>query len=58
MGDDNVKITVNYGYVILRAWIEFDGDKFIGMGSKAEYDLDGILIDFKIEPTGLAARYE
>lgn len=47
---------VFFGRVELRAWIEFDGDKLIGMGSKKTYDETGNLIACDEAPTGLIAR--
>lgn len=55
--DEPYLITIQYGYVELRSWIEFDGDKFIGMGSKIAYDEKGNITEAKIEPTGLIGYY-
>ena len=53
----NISLDVLYGHVEIRSWIEFDGRKYIGMGSKSTYDKDGKITDFKIEPTGLTMSY-
>jgi hypothetical protein len=52
------KITFTRGRVVLRSWIEFDGEKYIGMGSKKTFDEDGKLIDYTESPTGLSFVYE
>lgn len=57
MDSESVMITPVFGYKALRSWIEFDGEKYIGMGSVASYDREGKLLDFKIEPTGVVGRY-
>jgi hypothetical protein len=57
MDYEDVMIKPVFGHKALRSWIEFDGEKYIGMGSVASYDRDGKLLDFKIEPTGLVLRY-
>lgn len=45
------KIDVIYGHVEIRAWIELDGDKFIGMGSKKTFDGNGKLTAYNESPT-------
>jgi len=54
--DREFKVNVVYGHIDCRAWLEFDGEKYIGMSSKATYDKDGKITDWKTEPTGLVAR--
>ena len=51
------KVDVIFGHVELRSWIEFDGEKFIGMGSCTKYDRDGKIESHKVEPSGLVATY-
>lgn len=55
--DIEYKIDILYGYCDLRSWIEFDGDKYIGMGSKKTFDNDGKLISYDESPTGLIFKY-
>ena len=40
-------------YAELKDWIEFDGKRFIGMGSIKKFDKDGALLSYTIAPTGL-----
>ncbi len=56
--DPKIVVIPTFSHVVLKAWIEFDGEKYIGMGSKETYDENGKITDFKIEPTGLTMRYE
>jgi hypothetical protein len=55
--NENIDVMAPHGYAEFRSWIEFDGEKYVGMGSKATYDQNGKLVDFKIEPTGLIASF-
>lgn len=54
---ENIKIEIKYGTSELRSWIEFDGEKYIGMWMRIDRDLDGNITDVKIEPTGLIAKF-
>ena len=51
------KIEILWGHVEIRSWIEFDGDKYIGMGSKKTFDENGKLVAYDESPTGLVATY-
>lgn len=54
MEDDvNFICTMDFNHCKLRSWIEYDGEKFIGMGSKTTYDKDGRLVDYTEGPTGI-----
>ncbi len=52
-----ILITVKFGHIDLRSWLEVQGDKIVGMGSATEYDENGRIVSHKVEPTGLVARY-
>lgn len=54
--ESKIRITIKYGHVDLRSWIEVRGDELVGMGSSTEYDENGLIVSHKIEPTGLVAR--
>lgn len=54
---ENIKMEIKYGTSELRSWIEFDGEKYIGMGMRIDRDLDGKITDVKIEPTGAIAKF-
>ena len=49
-------VEVIYGYATLNSWFEFDGDKFIGMGSSTFYDRDGIVTKRNVGPSGVNFR--
>ena len=55
--DTPIKVDILYGHIELRSWIEFDGEKYVGMGMKKTFDKDGNLKDCEVRPTGLVARY-
>lgn len=43
-----------YGFVDVRSWIEFDGEKYIGMGMKTVYDHAGNVVERTApKPTGV-----
>lgn len=53
-----IKVQALYGMVVIRSWFELDGDKLVGMGSKAVYDESGALIEVTAgEPTGVVMRF-
>jgi hypothetical protein len=52
---------VQFGCVEVRSWIETEVDergefRFVGMGSRTDYDQDGKITAHKVEPNGLVAR--
>lgn len=51
--DTRFKLQSVYGYVCIRSWIAYDGEKFIGMGSKTVYDAKGRVVSFILEPVGV-----
>ena len=55
---EQFKTTLVYGYCKLDSWFEFDGEKFIGMGSKEEYDRPGNLVGYSKIKTGVNFRFE
>lgn len=52
----NCLVTVLYGHVDINSWIEWDGEKFIGMGSKTVYDRDGNITEHSVTPTGSSIK--
>ena len=51
------KAEMIYGHAVLDSWFEFDGEKYIGMGSKVVYDENGNIMSYEKSPTGLIAYY-
>lgn len=51
--EQNLKIDMLFGQYECRAWLEFDGDRLIGMSSKKTFDRDGNLIAYSESPTGV-----
>lgn len=49
------RLSVNFGRVELRSWLEFDGEKLIGMGMRSEFDENGKIVSVDIAPTGITA---
>ena len=54
---DKLKLDVFYGHIEIMDWIEFDGEKLIGMAMEKWIDKDGSVIKCEIKPTGVEARY-
>lgn len=59
--DVEYKVTIVYGHVECRAWIDtqvLPNGEFIlvGMGSSTYYDQAGNSVDYKQSPTGLVGR--
>ena len=48
-----ITIDVLRRYYELRTWFEFDGEKLIGMSGKKTFDMDGNLVDYTEEPSGI-----
>ena len=55
--NDKFKLDVFFGHIETISWIEFDGEKLIGMAMKKWIDKDGSVIKSEIKPTGAVARY-
>lgn len=51
--EHKIEVMAIFGHCELRSWFEFDGENFIGMGSKKTYDQNGNLVDYSESPTGL-----
>jgi hypothetical protein len=51
--EQTFKIDMLFGHCESRAWLEFDGERLIGMGSKKTFDRDGKLIAYSESPTGV-----
>lgn len=61
VNQDDVMVTVKFGYYEIRTWVETEftpsGElKFIGMGSKTEYDGKGSIVAHTVKPTGVIGR--
>jgi len=52
----NFKVTMIYGHVDLLSWLEWDGEKVIGMGSKTAYNSDGQITEHSVSPTGCSIK--
>jgi hypothetical protein len=46
-----------FGYATLDSWFEWDGQAFIGMGSKTTYDRNGNITDYSAAPTGIILAF-
>lgn len=55
--DLEFKVNVVYGHVEVNSWFEFDGERFIGMGSSTHYDSDGNVTAHNVSPTGLVGYF-
>jgi len=55
---DNIKFNIFFGKVVLDSFFEEKDGKLIGMGSAKTYNEQGVLIETKIEETGLIVSYQ
>lgn len=57
--DDDIKIKIDMflGHIEIRCWIEYDGEKLIGMSMEKVIGKDGNIIKCEIKPTGLVVSY-
>ena len=52
----NFKVTVIYGHVDVLSWLEWDGEKFVGMGSQTTYGRNGQITEHSVSPTGCCMK--
>ena len=51
------KVEILSGHCEIRSWLEWSGDKLVGMGGKKTYDEEGKLIDCSESLTGASVNF-